>query len=111
VPPVFRSNKPLFPRLPSVTNKRPDSFALYFGPSDTIGQWLSKSTEALKGLTEEVQLPKDIAGVDYFIKSLEALPDNTFFMGLARTKLWYLYDLGKLLRYPAHCLIAIIKED
>jgi hypothetical protein len=47
-----------------------------------------------------------VEGVRYFLASLEALSDRQFFAGMACTKLWYLYDLGKLLRYEHHTRTA-----
>jgi hypothetical protein len=70
--------------------------------ADTIGLWLDKSLNraAPLGTTNEGSpIPTNLEGVRHLLGSLEALSDHEFFTGMACTKLWYLYDLGKLLRY------------
>lgn len=73
--------------------------------ADTIRLWLEKSLTAASGdgaagrhLTEVVRLTSNAEGVKYLLSALDALSDREFFQGMAYTKLWYLYDLGKLLR-------------
>ncbi|ELR11623.1 uncharacterized protein ACA1_259470, partial [Acanthamoeba castellanii str. Neff] len=79
---------------------------------DTIGLWLAKSLVThgaggrhAGGSSEATSpVPTNVEGVRYFLASLEALSDRQFFAGMACTKLWYLYDLGKLLRLVTNVL-------
>lgn len=67
--------------------------------ADTISMWLDKSLMGGAAAKGKGGMPTNVDGMRYFLSSLEALSDREFFKGMAYTKLWYLYDLPKLLRY------------